>query len=46
MSSMGEAIYSIQPGRTLHNPPDLTPYSAVRLLNCCLVVCQQFYEPF
>ncbi|TVY42941.1 hypothetical protein LOCC1_G005928 [Lachnellula occidentalis] len=33
MPSMAEAVYSIQPGRTLHNPPDLTPYSAVSSFN-------------
>ncbi|TVY28293.1 hypothetical protein LHYA1_G003702 [Lachnellula hyalina] len=33
MPSMTEAVYSIQPSRTLHNPPDLTPYSAVSSFN-------------
>ncbi|TVY90915.1 hypothetical protein LAWI1_G008029 [Lachnellula willkommii] len=33
MPSMAEAVYSIQPSRTLHNPPDLTPYSAVSSFN-------------
>ncbi|TVY75832.1 hypothetical protein LSUE1_G008562 [Lachnellula suecica] len=33
MSSLGEPIYSIQPGRLLHNSHDLTPYSAVSSFN-------------
>jgi hypothetical protein len=46
MSSMGEPIYSIQPRRTLHNPPDITPYSAVCFQKCCSVIQPQYLRIF